>query len=73
MARALRVVLSGQKVSEEEQTAVRRMRERVRWSELVKAAEKIKGENWQGWAERHGDWTRDAMMYVATRYSAHRN
>ena len=63
-----RRVLSGQKVSPEEQTPVRRMREGRRWSQLVRAAEKIKGENWQAWAERHGDWSRDATMYVATRH-----
>ena len=40
----------------------------MKWKDLVKAAEKIKGENWQGWAERHGDWTRDAIMDVATRH-----
>ncbi len=55
-----RWVLTGRKVSEEEQTPVRRMRERVRWTELVRAAEKIRKEKWEGWADRHGDWTRDA-------------
>jgi hypothetical protein len=61
-------LLKGRKVSEEEQTAARRMRKRVRWSELVRAAEKVKGEPWDGWAERHGDWTRDSMIYVARRH-----
>jgi putative transposase len=62
-----RGLLSGRKVSQEEQTPVRRMRQRVRWVELVKAAEKIKKEKWEQWAARHGDWSRDAVMYVATR------
>ena len=62
-----RQLLSGRKVSEEEQTAARRMRQRVRWSELVRAAEKIKAERWDRWVERHGDWSRDALMYLGTR------
>ena len=63
-----RQVLSGRQVSEEEQTAARRMRQRVSWSELVRAAEKIKGEPWERWAERHGDWSRDGLMYLGTRH-----
>jgi hypothetical protein len=62
-----RQVLPGRQGSEEEQTAARRMRQRVSWSELVRAAEKIKGERWERWAERHGDWSRDALMYLGTR------
>ena len=38
------------------------------WIELVRAAEKIKGEKWARWADRHGDWSRDAVMYLATRH-----
>ena len=63
-----RGLLTGRKVSQEEQTPVRRLHQRVKWIELVRAAEKIKGEPWERWAERHGDWSRDATMYVATRY-----
>ena len=63
-----RRLLTGRKVSPEEQTPVRRLPERVKWIELVRAAEKIKGEPWERWAERHGDWSREATMYVATRH-----
>lgn len=65
-------VLSGRKVNEEEQTAVRRMRRRLGWQELVRSAEKIRGEPWDRWAERHGDWGRDGVMYVAVRYGGMR-
>ena len=61
-------VLREYRWSHEEQTPVRRLHERVKWIELVRAAEKIKGEPWERWAERYGDWSRDATMYVATRY-----
>jgi REP element-mobilizing transposase RayT len=54
-----RRLLSGRKVNEEEQTPARRMRRRARWEELVRAAEKIQGEPWDRWVERHGDWGRD--------------
>lgn len=63
-----RQLLSRGKVSQEEQTPVRRMRPRMEWGKLVRAAEEIKGEKWGRWAERHGDWSRDALMYVATRH-----
>ena len=63
-----RRLLSGRKVNEEEQTPARRMRRRSRWEDLVKAAEKIRGEAWAKWSERHGDWGRDAVMYVAVHH-----
>lgn len=63
-----RQVLSGQKVDEAEQTPARRMRRRRRWEEVVQAAEKVRGMKWDQWAERHGDWGRDATMYVAVRH-----
>jgi putative transposase len=63
-----RRLLEGRKVNEEEQTPARRMRRRVRWEEAIRAAEKIRGESWDKWAERHGDWGRDGVMYVAVRH-----
>ncbi len=63
-----RKLLSGRKVDEQEQTAARGMRRRVEWVELVRAAEQIKGDHWDRWAERHGDWGRDGLMHVAVRY-----
>jgi hypothetical protein len=63
-----RKLLAGRKVNEAEQTPARRLRRRVRWEEVVRAAEKIRGESWAKWAERHGDWGRDGAIYVAVRY-----
>jgi putative transposase len=63
-----RRLLSGLKANEEEQTAARRMRGRTNWPQLVEAAEKIRGGKWDQWAERHGDWGRDGVMYVAVRH-----
>jgi hypothetical protein len=67
-----RKLLSGRKVNEEEQTPARRLRRRVGWEELVEAAERIRGEAWERWAERHGDWGRDGVMYVAVRHGGMR-
>jgi REP element-mobilizing transposase RayT len=61
-------LLAGQKTNEQEQTSVRRLRPRISWAELVKMAEKIKGEPWAQWAERHGDWGRDALIYFGIRH-----
>jgi putative transposase len=63
-----RRLLAGRKVNEEEQTPARRMRRRAGWEEVARAAEKIKGEKWDRWAERHGDWGRDGAMYFAVRH-----
>jgi putative transposase len=63
-----RKLLAGRKLDEKEQTAARRMRRRVSWPEVVKAAEKARGGKWKDWAERHGDWGRDGTMHVAVRH-----
>ncbi len=34
----------------------------------MRAAEKIRAEPWDRWAERHGDWGRDGVMYAAVRH-----
>jgi hypothetical protein len=44
------------------------MRRRASWQEVVTVAEKIKGEKWNRWVERHGDWGRDGVMYYAVRH-----
>ena len=32
---------------------------------LVLAVEKVKGERWESFRERYGDWGRDAVLYLA--------
>jgi putative transposase len=63
-----RRLLGGAKVNQEEQTEVRRMRRRVSWEQVVRAAEKIREDQWVRLAERHGDWSRDGAIYVAVRH-----
>jgi hypothetical protein len=63
-----RELLAGRKVDVEEQTEARRLRRRVEWDQVVKAAERLKKGPWEQWAESHGDWGRDGSMYVAVRH-----
>jgi len=36
----------------------------VGWEQIVKAVEKAKGERWEVFGERHGDWGRDAALWL---------
>jgi len=45
----------------------RRTRERKAWEEVVGAVEKAKGERWDEFRDRHGDWGRDMVLAVARR------
>ncbi|MBU1693509.1 MAG: hypothetical protein KKC51_06050 [Verrucomicrobia bacterium] len=43
------------------------LRKEVKWEEVVRAVEKTKGESWDAFADRHGDWGRDLALWVARR------
>ncbi len=45
----------------------RQLRRRVSWLEIVGAVERVKGEKWGAFSERHGDWGRDMALCVARR------
>jgi hypothetical protein len=62
------------KVNAEEQTAARRLGRSARagWREIVKAAEGELGRKWAEMTAAHGDWGRDGVLYVATRYGGYR-
>jgi hypothetical protein len=45
---------------------------RVGWGELVRAAEVGLGRKWSKMVTAHGDWGRDGVFYVATRYGGYR-
>jgi hypothetical protein len=61
-------------VNTEEQTEARRLGQsaRVGWRQIVKAAEVELGRKWVEMAAAHGDWGRDGVLYVATRYGGYR-
>lgn len=50
-----------------EMTAVRRMERRTEWEDVVRAVETVKGEAWEAFRDRHGDWGRDLALAVARR------
>ena len=62
------------KVNAEEQTEARRLGWSARrsWREIVRAAEAELKRKWEDLAARHGDWGRDGILYVATRYGGYR-
>lgn len=61
----MRRLLKGKRV---EQKVLRRLEMRPEWSQVRKAVEKVKGEAWDQFAERHGDWGRDLAFYLARRH-----
>ena len=50
-----------------EQTELRRLAPRVSWEEIVAAIEKVKGQKWDEFCQRHGDWGRDAALWLGRR------
>lgn len=52
------------RVNKREQAAVRRLEPRLRWAGIVSALEKVKGEAWSEFSGRHGDWGRDAALWL---------
>ncbi len=53
----------------EEQKGLRQLRSRPTWSEVVAAVEELKGEKWESFRDRHGDWGRDAVLWLARRHA----
>jgi len=50
-----------------EQKPLRAPTRAASWEEIVAALERIKGESWSKFAERHGDWGRDAALWLGRR------
>jgi putative transposase len=71
------VVLGGQKFvermrrhlrgDEREQPQLRRLQARPSWEQVVAAVEKVKGQRWETFRDRYGDWGRDLALYVGRR------
>ena len=47
---------------EKEQPSLRQLRSRPSLAQVVEVIEKLKGEKWDRWRDRHGDWGRDAVL-----------
>ena len=50
-----------------EQRSLRGMVETVAWERIVGALEHAKGESWGDFVNRHGDWGRDAALWLGRR------
>jgi REP element-mobilizing transposase RayT len=52
----------------QEQRAARRLKaEKVEWPKLVSVVEKVRGEAWDQFRDRHGDTGRDMLLYLGRR------
>jgi hypothetical protein len=38
-------------------------------AEVIKAVARVKGEQWEQFRDRHGDWGRDAVLYLGKKVS----
>lgn len=47
-----------------EQPALCKLEGRLSWASLVKTLERSKGETWEQFSQRHGDWSRDAALWL---------
>jgi len=52
---------------QEQRAAARLKQEKLDWRGLIAAAERLKGERWERLRERHGDSTRDMLLYIGQR------
>ena len=57
----------GLKANQREQKGVLALNKGVSWPEIVKAISMAKGESWEKFRDRHGDWGRDAALWLGRR------
>jgi len=50
-----------------EQPELRRLQGPASWEAIVSAVEQVKGERWQEFHLRHGDWGREAALWLGRR------
>ncbi len=57
----------GLKGNARKQPGMRRLGRSVSWERIVRAVESIKGEEWESFRDRHGDWGRDVALWLGRR------
>ncbi|HEV2394896.1 MAG TPA: hypothetical protein VG146_21305 [Verrucomicrobiae bacterium] len=65
-ARGLRRQIRGNR---REQAALKQLAPAVSWEQIVGVVEEGKHEPWNDFAQRHGDWGRDAAMWLGRRHA----
>jgi len=63
-ARKLREEIRG---NVREQGQIKALLPAVEWRRIIEALERAKGETWEGFSGRHGDWGRDAALWLGRR------
>jgi putative transposase len=64
-AQSIRQQLRG---NSREQAQVKQLSRAATWEETLQAVERAKGEPWKDFCQRHGDWGRDATLWLARRF-----
>lgn len=49
---------------EREQAPLKQLRRRPNWEQAVRVVERLKGEAWAEFRDRHGDWGRDVALWL---------
>jgi len=62
-----RRVLRGVRGNRREQRPLQALARPVSWAEIVEALEQARGEAWAEFSSRHGDWGRDAGLWLGRR------
>lgn len=60
----MRKVGAGLRGDAREQTGLRRLQGRPQLAGVIEAVEKVKGEQWDAFRDRYGDWGRDLVLYL---------
>jgi len=47
-----------------EQAGLKQLKQRPSWDEVIRVVEKMKGERWEAFRDRRGDWGRDVAMWL---------
>jgi len=52
-----------------ETSGQKELRKRLTFAEIIRKVERIKGEQWAEFRDRHGDWGRDVALWAGRKYS----
>ena len=53
--------------NEREQTGARKLQSHASWEQIIGAVERVKGEKWEEFRDRHADWGRDLVFWLGRR------
>jgi hypothetical protein len=54
--------------NEREQRQLRQLQPRAEWGQITAALERAKQEKWDEFAQQHGDWGRDAALWLDRKF-----